>query len=115
MIKKEKNKVGARGDWALFFAVILLALIGTVFIYSASNYSANKTYGDSFYFVKIDGQEKLYKDNFAAIGWDDNHNTLRYVFICDAKEGNVYNIQTTYLRFYNLNWNDDENDYIFNY
>ena len=74
-----------------------------------------KTINDSFCFVKIDGQENLYKDNFAAIGWDDNHNTIRYVFVCDVKEGNVYNIQTTYLRFYNLNWNDNENDYIFDY
>ena len=30
----------------------MLAIIGTVFIFSASNYSALKTYGDSFYFVK---------------------------------------------------------------
>lgn len=74
-----------------------------------------KMINDSFCFIKIDGQEKLYKDNFAAIGWDDNHNTIRYVFVCDAKEGNVYNIQTTYLRFYNLKWNNNENDYIFDY
>ncbi len=52
MIKKEKIKDKAHGDWALLVAVILLALIGTMFIYSASNYSAEKTYGDSFYFVK---------------------------------------------------------------
>lgn len=36
----------------LYIAVIGLALIGTVFIYSASNYSANATYGDKYYFVK---------------------------------------------------------------
>ena len=40
------------GDYALLIAVFLLAAIGTVFIYSASNYSAEATYGDAFYFVK---------------------------------------------------------------
>lgn len=43
-----KNK----GDFLLIIAVILLAVIGTIFIYSASNYSAKATYGDAFYFVK---------------------------------------------------------------
>ncbi len=41
-----------RGDYLLIVAVVLLAVIGTVFIYSASNYSALATYGDAFYFVK---------------------------------------------------------------
>ncbi len=41
-----------KGDYPLVIAVILLAVIGTVFIYSASNYSALATYGDAFYFVK---------------------------------------------------------------
>ncbi len=45
-------KKNGHGDFLLLVAVVLLAVIGTVFIYSASNYSANKTYGDSFYFVK---------------------------------------------------------------
>ncbi|MBO5066970.1 MAG: FtsW/RodA/SpoVE family cell cycle protein [Clostridia bacterium] len=45
-------KKNGHGDYLLLVAVVLLAVIGTVFIYSASNYSANKTYGDSFYFVK---------------------------------------------------------------
>lgn len=46
-LKKSKN-----GDKFLIFLVVLLATIGTIFIYSASNYSANKTYHDSLYFVK---------------------------------------------------------------
>lgn len=41
-----------RGDYLLLGAVVFLSVIGTVFIYSASNYSAYSTYGDSFYFVK---------------------------------------------------------------
>ena len=45
---KTKNKP----DYLLLIAVVLLAIIGTVFIYSASNYSAQATYKDSFYFVK---------------------------------------------------------------
>lgn len=40
------------GDIFLPIAVLLLAVIGTIFIYSASKYSAQKTYGDAFYFVK---------------------------------------------------------------
>lgn len=51
-INKEGLEKKARGDYALIVAIILLSVIGTVFIYSASNYSAQKTYGDSFYFVK---------------------------------------------------------------
>ena len=46
-LKKE-----TRGDYALLIAVFCLAAIGTVFIYSASNYSAAATYKDAFYFVK---------------------------------------------------------------
>ena len=40
------------GDLPLLVAVIFLSIIGTIFIYSASNYSAKAIYGDSFYFVK---------------------------------------------------------------
>ena len=44
-----KNK---KGDYMLLILVTLLALVGAVFIYSASNYSAKATYGDAFFFVK---------------------------------------------------------------
>ncbi len=47
-----KNK---GGDKLLIVAVILLALLGMLFIYSASSFSAQKNYGDSFYFVKKQG------------------------------------------------------------
>lgn len=51
--KNEKVKVKKiKGDIFVPIAVIFLAIIGTVFIYSASNYSAKATYGDGFYFVK---------------------------------------------------------------
>ncbi len=49
MNKISKNK---GGDKLLIVAVILLALLGMLFIYSASSFSAQKNYGDSFYFVK---------------------------------------------------------------
>ncbi len=50
---KKINKVDSvKGDYFLLIGVVLLSIIGTIFIYSASNYTANKTYGDSFYFVK---------------------------------------------------------------
>jgi len=48
-IYSEKKK---GGDYALLIAVVLLAVLGTIFIYSASNYSALATYNDAFYFVK---------------------------------------------------------------
>ncbi|MBQ8427396.1 MAG: putative lipid II flippase FtsW [Clostridia bacterium] len=41
-----------KGEYGILIAVTALAVIGTVFIYSASNYSAKATYGDAFYFVK---------------------------------------------------------------
>ena len=40
------------GDYFLLIAVVILAIVGTVFIYSASNYSAKDRYNDAFYFVK---------------------------------------------------------------
>ena len=46
------KKVRGGGEYPLLIAVVLLAVIGTVFIYSASNYSAKKTYGDAYFFVK---------------------------------------------------------------
>ena len=48
LLKKQKNTA----DVPLLIGVVLLAIIGTIFIYSASNYSALSTYGDAFFFVK---------------------------------------------------------------
>ena len=45
-------KRGGKGDSLLLIAVTMLAIVGCVFIYSASNYSASATYNDPFYFVK---------------------------------------------------------------
>jgi cell division protein FtsW len=50
-MEKVENKK-THGDYLLIIAVILLSIIGCVFIYSASNYSARATYNDSLYFVK---------------------------------------------------------------
>ena len=47
-----KNIKTTKGDALLIIAVTLLSIIGTIFIYSASRYSALKTYGDALYFVK---------------------------------------------------------------
>ncbi len=41
-----------KGDLTIPIAVIFLSVVGTVFIYSASCYSASATYNDAFYFVK---------------------------------------------------------------
>lgn len=53
-MKKDKIIINKKekGDYLLLIAVTMLAIIGTVFIYSASNYSAEATYNDPFYFVK---------------------------------------------------------------
>ena len=56
-MKKTKNDkyvtiTRRKGDFSLLFSVILPSVIGTVFIYSASRYSALSTYNDSLYFVK---------------------------------------------------------------
>ncbi|MDD4002899.1 MAG: putative lipid II flippase FtsW [Clostridia bacterium] len=47
-ISTEKNKP----DYILLAATIFLALFGLVMVYSASNYSAYKDYGDKFLYVK---------------------------------------------------------------
>lgn len=52
MIKSKEMAKKTKGDISLLVAVALLSIIGTIFVYSASNYSASATYNDSFYFVK---------------------------------------------------------------
>ncbi len=55
MIKNKTLKKRKNGDIALLILVVLLTLIGMVFIYSASCYSAKSTYKDEYYFVKKQG------------------------------------------------------------
>ncbi len=47
-LKRDKK---IKGDIFLLLLVVLLALIGVVFVYSASNYNALKDYGNKYYFV----------------------------------------------------------------
>jgi len=51
-LKKSNHYIKNLNGIGLYIAVTLLAVVGTIFIYSASNYSASATYGDAFYFVK---------------------------------------------------------------
>lgn len=52
-VKGENNRKSKRsGDYPLLFSVILLSLIGLVFVYSASKYSSQTSYGDEFYVAK---------------------------------------------------------------
>ena len=46
------NNDKKHGDYFLITAVIILTLLGLIFIYSASRYSAESIYGDKFFFVK---------------------------------------------------------------
>lgn len=48
----EKLLRKSKPDYLLLIAVVFLALLGALFIYSASRYSAESTYGDSLFFVK---------------------------------------------------------------
>ncbi|HKL94709.1 MAG TPA: putative lipid II flippase FtsW [Clostridia bacterium] len=49
----EALKTGAKGlDLPLAITAIILSLLGLVFIYSASSYSAQLEYGDAFHYVK---------------------------------------------------------------
>ncbi len=47
-----KKKRKGRGDLPLLFSVIIISLLGLAFVYSASKYSAEVTYGDEFFFAK---------------------------------------------------------------
>ena len=48
----KRLEVKKSGDNLLIIAVIILAVLGAIFIYSASKYSALSTYNDQFYFVR---------------------------------------------------------------
>mgnify|MGYP003190092597 FL=1 len=52
MIRLNVHKNKRLPDIALIAVVTVLVSAGMVFIYSASMYSAEKTYGDAFYLVK---------------------------------------------------------------
>lgn len=47
-----KRKTNSGGDVFLLVSLLILCALGLVFIYSASNYVAEKDYGDRFFFVK---------------------------------------------------------------
>ncbi|MBE5742743.1 MAG: putative lipid II flippase FtsW [Clostridiales bacterium] len=50
-IAQIKNKNERRGDYLLLFLVIALSIVGLIFVYSASKYSAETTFNNSFYFA----------------------------------------------------------------
>lgn len=53
MIERKEKKLKAKGtDYILMALVFALAIFGIIMIYSASNYSAAKEYGDPFLYVK---------------------------------------------------------------
>ena len=47
-----KIKRKSKFNWSIFLLMISLLFVGCVFVYSASFYSANITYGDKFFFLK---------------------------------------------------------------
>ncbi len=52
MERTSKDHKKGRGDLLFLFAVILLAALGLVFVYSASSYNAEVQYGDKFFFFR---------------------------------------------------------------
>ncbi len=74
-------KDGGRVDIPLIAASVLLSLLGLLFIYSASSYSANVQMGDPFHYVKTQGIA-LALGLFAMIG-------LSYVNINSLKKATV--------------------------
>ena len=50
---KPRGKSGGKqgGDIVLTLVVFALVAVGLLFVYSASNYSAEQTYGNKYYFV----------------------------------------------------------------
>ena len=74
LIKRENGK--RRGDNLLLFSVILLSLLGLVFVYSASSYSSEATYGNEYY-VAIKHLIGLLIGYFCMIA-GANVNYLRY-------------------------------------
>ncbi len=52
MERTSNSHDGRRGDLLFLFAVVLLAALGLVFVYSASSYNAEVQYGDKFFFFK---------------------------------------------------------------
>lgn len=51
-VERTNKSDKGRGDLLFLFAVILLAVLGLVFVYSASSYNAKVQYGDEFFFFK---------------------------------------------------------------
>ena len=45
------KKNDRRPDYVLLVAVVALVVVGVLFVYSASSYSAERTYGNKFYFA----------------------------------------------------------------
>ena len=64
------NKNRKKGDVALLVMVVLLTIIGAIFIYSASNYSAKSTYNDEYFFVKMIDSSIKYMATKKAYIWN---------------------------------------------
>ncbi|MBQ7408077.1 MAG: putative lipid II flippase FtsW [Clostridia bacterium] len=51
-MKKRFGSLEINGDWLLTIALLLLCVVGGIFVYSASSYTAKIDYQDEFYFLK---------------------------------------------------------------
>lgn len=63
---------------------------------------------------KIKKSDTIYQNNTAAIMFDPRYYTIRYAFLVN-EVGSVFDVQDSIVRSLDLNFNVDENDWVFDY
>ena len=73
-------------------------------------------YYEGFLLTKIDSQEKLYTENYCGIYFNDEYHIVRYIFIKDVPEKEIFYGGEIYVidRNIAINWNINQDDLIFN-
>ncbi len=71
-------------------------------------------YNKPFSIYKIDSEKDIYNDNSAFVMIDTQHKTIRYVFVYDSSV-TPNEVDETLSHIFELNWNDNMEDWIFDY
>lgn len=71
-------------------------------------------YNKPFSIYKIDSEKDIYNDNSAFVMIDTQHKTIRYVFVYDSSV-TPNEVDETLSHIFELNWNDNIEDWIFDY
>ena len=78
--------------------------------------SSSHYYIAPFSIYKIDRNDDIYDDNSAFIMFDGPHKTVRYVFICKYSSIRSDNVNESLNNvFFDLRWNYNKEDWIFDY